>query len=93
MKKFLQSPWGAATVTSAFFLVIMGGVAVMAKSMIDSRFKEASKGHDDDHGTEHAKGRKTEPNAQTNTESRLQPPWGKDPTSAMMNGLICYALW
>ena len=43
MKKFIQSPWGAATVTAAFFLVIMGGVAVMAKSMIDSRFKEASK--------------------------------------------------
>jgi carbonic anhydrase len=60
MKKFIQSPWGAATVTAAFFLVIMGGVAVMAKSMIDSRFKEASKsqnkGHDDDHGAEHAKG-------------------------------------
>ncbi len=88
MKKFLQSPWGAATVTAAFFLVIMGGVAVMAKSMIDSRFKEASKsqnkGHADTHaadthggdahggdahGTEHAKDHKTEPNAQTNTES------------------------
>ena len=59
MKNFLQSPWGAATVTAAFFLVIMSGVAVMAKSMIDSRFKEAAKsqnkGHDDDHGTEHAK--------------------------------------
>jgi hypothetical protein len=93
MKKFVQSPWGAATVTAAFFLVIMGGVAVMAKSMIDSRFKEASKsqnkGHADTHGadthggdthggdahggdahgTEHAKDHKTEPNAQTNTES------------------------
>ena len=63
MKKFLQSPWGAATVTASFFLVIMGGVAVMAKSMIDSRFAEASKvseaktpakGHDDHkHGTGH----------------------------------------
>ncbi len=47
---------GHRSVFSGYF----GGVAVMAKSMIDSRFKEASKshskGHDDDHGTEHAKG-------------------------------------
>jgi carbonic anhydrase len=61
MKKFLQTPWGAAMVTATFFLVIMGGVAVMAKGMIDSRFEEASKAgkasqanaHGDDHADEH----------------------------------------
>ncbi len=69
MKKFLQSPWGAAMVTAVFFLIIMGGVAVMAKKMIDSRFAESNKAHEpeahsDGPGTEPAEvtAKTTEPN-------------------------------
>ncbi len=43
MKKFLQTPWGAAVITAVFFLTIMGGVAVMAKSMFNDHFEEATK--------------------------------------------------